>query len=436
MPKKKTNKHTFRTILLVGGMLGFFAVLIVWSNLRSTTIDFILDEHPADREAKRTDREKNGYFLLKEAHELIPAKLVPYYAHDPNKPDDLKPYDAEPVSLGKLLDMARPDYHPDMLEFLSASQPAIENVRQALEKPYWTTPIPSLIESPYWETYEDFWDLGFFSSDWIVKILLGYGLVELYHFDDKERAKEFITMSWNVIVRTKEYDLQFFDPDRRLNEWYSYIFEYAIKGSETQMIFLGDLIAELKYTVGLGTLNSFYELIDNTIWFPDSPYYSKEMANLGTSIEQTVFRTKFSDDVEFLRSNREQIEGLFTLSYFEKRKWFADPQKDDFLQRNRSTIIYYRPFGRTIADITVMSHQVEMQRRAHLLALDIEFFKRRNGAYPKSLSELSLDADCDYLNDSFAEASIVYEIDDSGYSLYRKGIAGLDGRDMVFDFKF
>jgi hypothetical protein len=403
-------------------MLFFFVALIVWMNFRSTSIDFILDEHPADREATGQDRDQNGYFLLEEASALLPAKLVPYYAHDPDKPDDLKSYDVEAHSLGKLLDMARPDFHAHMLEYLTASEDAVEKITEALEKPYWVTPTPSLIESPYYENYPTFWEHGYFSMDYFSKLLLAYGLVELMHYENENRAIELITMSWNVIFRSSTILGEHFRVEHYLRSWYASILTYASICSDDQWILLKDLINGLRHHFDMKSLNHYYELVDNTIWFPDSPYYSKDHSNVGDAIEQTLFRGTMSKDIELLRKNMNQIKGLVEASFIDRRKWFTDPKNEDFVNEREISMAFYQPFGRKIASILNQPERVEMQRRANLVAMDIELFARKNGRYPNELSEVSFPSDCDYCKDPITNSPFEYVLSPPTYTIFRKGI--------------
>jgi hypothetical protein len=436
MPKKRSNKRTFRTLLLLGSLLIVFVALIVFVNFRSTTIELILEEHPSEREAKRKDEDRNGYFALAQAWSLISPKLVPLYAHDPSKPKELGEHHIESNSLGELLDMARPDFHPHMLEYLAASEPVIAKVRLALEKPYWIKPNPSLVRSPYYENYRGGTRYQGIDTQSISKILLASGLAELIRFGNEARATELMTMSWEVLMRTHEFERNRFNPSWYVPYWYACVFNYASKGNKRQFTFLNDLVASLRYEFDSNILRDFIEVVDQTIWFPASPYYDKETANIGDAIEQAIYRNRFAKDVEFLRQHLSEIEGLFGRSYTEKKNWFADPKCDDFIPRDGTSAGSYRPFGYIIPALLDVPHYLETHRRVCLLAFDLEQFKRKNGNYPIELSEITFGSDSDHRNDAFYDAPFTYELRDSEFSLYRPGNQGIRGEERFFQFSF
>jgi len=440
MRKKAGNKRTTKTLVLFGGMVFLFVALIVWINVRSTTIAFLLDEHPADREAMRQDQEQNGFFAMLEAFKLLPAKLRPHYAPDPDKPNDFISHDIEAHSLGKLLYMARPDFHPHMLAFMAASEPAIKKVKLALEKPYSVSPVPLLVRSPYYETFAGSREHRYLDIRWLSHLLMGTGLVELLHNGNEERATELIHMSFEVVLREEEFQGEFYewnDTQSKMKYLFASIHKYAKEGTEKQAQFLRKIIEDVEFEFDPKSVVSFYRVVDNTIWFPSSHYYDNENANIGDSIEQTIFRGKFAEDVEYLRANMKMIEELYGLSFVEKRKWFDDPKNDVFLRRERSDVVRYDSFGRKVQSLLTVNEYLETERRTTLLALDIELFKRTTGVYPKSLDEIGLTDDCEYLNDALAENRFVYELheqegEEPVFWIYQDAVPGWSEKNKVF----
>ena len=128
-----------RNVILTLGLIALVGVAIVLvPYVRHTAL--IMPPEPPEIIAKRHAPE-NAYFILMDALKLLPEKPGPLSAPAEDNPQLLQHYRPRKNSLGRLLDIGRPDDDPEFMDYLKRCEPAVAKAREALQRPYCLLPI-------------------------------------------------------------------------------------------------------------------------------------------------------------------------------------------------------------------------------------------------------------------------------------------------------
>lgn len=119
-----------------------FAGLIVVIRLANREVILILPDDRAVVAAERIDRENNAYYPLHNAQLSLPSRPEAIRVSDGHDPDHMAPYMPETYTTTWALGIGIPPDHPEMLQFIEDSRPALDSARAALNRPYLRFPIP------------------------------------------------------------------------------------------------------------------------------------------------------------------------------------------------------------------------------------------------------------------------------------------------------
>ena len=130
MAKARTAKRNITFVLVCFLAVG---VLLAFARLNQSRGPILPPESP-DVAAFRLDRDRNAWYALQDALQLLPPPPPPVQLPDGPGGRFVKQYEPEPESLAILVWAVRPD-DAVLLDYLAKCRPAIDKAREALLKP-------------------------------------------------------------------------------------------------------------------------------------------------------------------------------------------------------------------------------------------------------------------------------------------------------------
>jgi hypothetical protein len=128
-----------RNVIVILGLVALAGgAIVLVPHLRHTVL--IMPPESPEMTAKRHALE-NAYFTLMDALKLVPEKPGPLSVPAEGNPQLVQPYRPREGSLGRLLDIGRPDDDPEFADYLKRCEPAVAETREALQRPYCLLPI-------------------------------------------------------------------------------------------------------------------------------------------------------------------------------------------------------------------------------------------------------------------------------------------------------
>jgi len=90
----------------------------------------------------RHDHERNAFFAIQAARDLLVKKPEPLMVPAPDAPDRQQPINLRPSALGSLIEVQRPEDDAQFIDYLETFVPLRPLVREAAARPYYLHPKP------------------------------------------------------------------------------------------------------------------------------------------------------------------------------------------------------------------------------------------------------------------------------------------------------
>jgi hypothetical protein len=158
------RQGAFRNLLVILGLFVLADILVILLPLLRRSEPILPPESPEI--IARRQAPENAYAVLKEAVNLLPRIPPAVLAPDKEVPKVMVKYEPAERSLGRILNIARPDDDPKLTAYLADCEKAISKTRDALTCPYYLLPPKPEMQSindfrnPLHKTLGDFHQLG------------------------------------------------------------------------------------------------------------------------------------------------------------------------------------------------------------------------------------------------------------------------------------
>ncbi len=145
MSRRRRSKKERRTVLILATAFLVVAGAVAWVAVRGDDGPLLPPEDPAVLALRASP--ENAFNLLQEAVKRLPPKRKDRMYPVEGKPGKMAFYETEQGSIARLLDMWAPDDSKAVSNNLGAMEPAFEQVREALDAPFYLVPLS---EEDYW----------------------------------------------------------------------------------------------------------------------------------------------------------------------------------------------------------------------------------------------------------------------------------------------
>ena len=174
-------------------LLTLFVGLVVGIRFVNQDIVLIFPEGREVLEQKRADKDNNAHYTLIESIELLPPHPTPIPIDDPEVPGVQIYFSPKSGSLGDLTNIMRPSDHPDLMQFLRDSKPALDHAVTMLEKKYYLFEYP-IIFPRHDIRFPDVINPDHFMGTWIA-----YGMAQFLYWDESDDGVETFDTIFKVL---------------------------------------------------------------------------------------------------------------------------------------------------------------------------------------------------------------------------------------------
>jgi len=393
-----------RNVLLFGLAVAALAALIGLAAFARRRAKPIMPPESEEIADKRESPD-NAFFTLQEAWRLLPPwPPEPAFVNADGKPIPREIHSPEPRSLGKLLDIHRPDDDPVLAEFFGKFSPLAAKLREATNKPFFLFPE---IGTPKHNSCGA-------TADYTARFLTAAMIHRARYADNDEEALECLA----VVLRVgdmlaqdggiQDYRVAASTQARVLR----YVADAAVHVESP--VLLRAMLQQVRAVsnhdrTGRPYVECSWRLLDS--WaaegFRDPHWESMHTVNA------MVYSWLFKRHVRFIAANREAIAAAAELPYAE----FVDHEKSDPIFRQSPRHLHFGGFGE-IRTLVKTRAQLRTAIAGASIALALELHHRAHGCYPETLDALTptyLDA---VPVDGYDGNPFIYRLEGEDYWLY------------------
>lgn len=420
MKRKRPFK---RNLILLGILFFLFVGLVVAVQLtRSDPIYFNFDAM-MERNADRSNYDRNGILDIKTAITMLPEKPKPLIVGFEGRKEFPTPYKPLHGSMGAYLNVLRLDSDPLMKQYIEDCRPAIASAVAALNKPLLLAESPPLREWIYRNRGErvNVWEVL-----WPMHAAIRMDFLEN---NNPERGAEMLSSVIELQIMC-EYDLTDY-VGRFSRETLRLIEHLIVRAGTEENLDLLEGVVNLTAPAVLDTevlLASWFNLQDNSTHYAASP----EGQIKKFTVQQRVAVWQMDSAVKLLNENIEMIRTMSTLPASAQLDFFVENYTGNVdvedigvsssplerLSGFTKEMLIYETVVRTTAASIQKAHHIKL-----LLMIALQRYHNEHGVYPKTL---------DLLVPAFLETIPISPATDSKF-LYEKTEWGYSISDKAYD---